>query len=112
MEADAVLTLKALHADGGMVSNKFVMQSIANLLQKNVSTIGMPDVSALGAALLAGLKVGVYANIEALKAMKKDNDNYQAENDATVMASYQGWQNEIRQFKTVIKKASLCAPNI
>ena len=57
MEKDAKLSLKELMADGGITSNKFVIQFLADLLNKPVfATIGMPDVSALGAAYLAGCR--------------------------------------------------------
>ncbi len=56
MEKDAGISLKELNADGGITANKFIIQFIADLLNKKVATIGMPDVSALGAAFLAGLK--------------------------------------------------------
>ena len=58
MEKDAKLSLKELMADGGITSNQFVIQFLADLLNKPVATIGMPDVSALGAAYLAGLQAG------------------------------------------------------
>jgi glycerol kinase len=97
MEIDAALTLKELNVDGGIIQNRFVMQSIANLLNKNIATVDMPDVSALGAALLAGLKVGVYPNIEALKVMKSTKNYYQAENNAQIIEAYKGWQNEVKR---------------
>ncbi|MBC8005938.1 MAG: glycerol kinase GlpK [Verrucomicrobia bacterium] len=97
MEVDAALSLKELNADGGITSNRFVIQFIANLLNKNVATIGMPDVSALGAALLAGLKVGVYESMDALKKIKSDKNYYRPYGNNDAMKSYRGWQKEIQQ---------------
>jgi glycerol kinase len=54
MEKDANISLKELKVNGGITANKFIMQLLADLLNRNVSTLGLPDVSALGAALLAG----------------------------------------------------------
>lgn len=96
MEADAALSLKELNADGGITSNRFVIQFIANLLNKNVATIGMPDVSALGAALLAGLKVGVYGGMDALKKIKSDKNYYRPCGNDDAMKSYGGWQREVQ----------------
>ncbi len=98
MEKDAAISLKELNADGGITGNKFVMQLIADLLNKNVATIGMPDVSALGAAFMAGLKVGIYENIEALKKLNSDKKYYSPINAAKAIRDYKGWQNEIQQF--------------
>lgn len=92
MEKDAAVTLKELNADGGITSNGFVIQFLTDLLNKNVATIGMPDVSALGAAYLAGLKVGVYDSIDALKKLNSEKKIFSPAADATtVNESYNGW---------------------
>jgi glycerol kinase len=97
MEKDAGLRLKELMADGGITSNHFVVQYLANLLNKTVVTIGMPDVSALGAAYLAGLKVGVYESIDQLKGLNKEKICYQpAKDTSTANKSYTGWQKTIK----------------
>ncbi len=98
MEKDAGISLKELNADGGITNNKFIMQFLADLLNKNVATIGMPDVSALGAALLAGLKVGVYESIEALKKLNNDKKYFQPADNAAAIKNYKGWQKEIQNF--------------
>jgi len=98
MEKDAGLSLKELNADGGISSNLFVIQLIADLLNKKVATIGMPDVSALGAALLAGLSSGVYESIDALKKMKTDKKHYTPANPVDAEKKYKGWQHEIQQY--------------
>lgn len=97
MEKDAQLELKELLADGGISSNRFVMQYLAELLHKTVTTIGMPDVSALGAACLAGLKAGVYKNIAQLKELNKEKTCYHpGEKAAELKKCYEGWQKTIR----------------
>ena len=54
-----------------------MVQWLSDVLQKQVHTIGMPDISALGAAYLAGLKAGVFENIEALKKLNNLNKEHQ-----------------------------------
>ncbi len=100
MEKDAGISLKELNADGGITSNGFVVQMIADILNKNVATIGMPDVSALGAALLAGLKVGVYESVVALKKINSDKKYYNPGDNLTAIKNYEGWQKEIQQYST------------
>lgn len=96
MEQDAGLQLQSLNVDGGITSNKFVISFLVNLLNKQVNTIGMPDVSALGAAYLAGLKVGVYENVASLKQLNLNKIMHQPDNDFPAMdAYYQGWQKAI-----------------
>ena len=93
MEKDAGISLQELNTDGGITANTFVMQFLADLLQKKVATIGMPDVSALGAGLLAGLKIGVYADLEYLKQLNTEKQYYQAVNK--LEKEYWGWKEAI-----------------
>ncbi len=98
MEKDAKLSLKELMTDGGMTSNRFVIRFLADLLNKPVATIGMPDVSALGAAYLAGLQAGMYGDIDSLKRLNQDKTIYQPNNGTmTLNKSYEGWKNTIKK---------------
>ena len=97
MEMDGGLTLKELMVDGGITSNQFVIRFLADLLNKPVVTIDMTDVSALGAAYLAGLKVGVYKSIEALKELNVEKKIFSPANgNDLVKKGYQGWKKAIK----------------
>ena len=92
MEQDAGIELEQLMADGGISSNRFVLQFLADLLDRMIVTIDMPDVSALGAAYMAGLKVGVYKNIEHLKTLNSNkNFVYPAKNEK-ILEWYREWK--------------------
>lgn len=98
MEKDAGVTLTALNADGGITTNQFVIQFLSDLLNKNVATIGMPDVSALGAAYLAGLKAGVYDSIDSLRNLNTDKKKYvPAAHTDKINESYNGWCKAINR---------------
>jgi glycerol kinase len=98
MEEDAKLSLKELMVDGGITSNKFVIQFLADMLSKPVATIGMPDVSALGAAYLAGLQARSYESIQVLKNLNPDKKNYLPRPDLSkVNGGYAGWQKTINK---------------
>jgi glycerol kinase len=97
MEKDAGIQLTALNADGGITANAFLMQFLADVLDKNVTTIATADVSALGAALLAGLKVGVYKSIESIKQLNSDKKVHQPINTAIAQNYYTGWQKQISE---------------
>ena len=62
MEADAGLKLRELRVDGGAVVNNLLMQFQADLLNCPVVRPTVAETTALGAAYLAGLAVGVYRN--------------------------------------------------
>jgi glycerol kinase len=95
MEKDAGITLKELMADGGITSNTFIMDFLASLLNKNVACIGMPDVSALGAAYLAGLQLEVYKDLEQLTQLNINKTIFQSTNNENIKAWYYGWQQAI-----------------
>lgn len=71
MEADSGTPLSALKVDGGITNNKFVIEFLADLLDREVTHIEIADVSALGAAYLAGLNIGLYESIEAIKSLQQ-----------------------------------------
>ena len=100
MEKDAGLSLKALMVDGAITSNEFVIQFLTDLLQKEVVTIGMPDVSALGAAYLAGLHAGVYDSIKQLQQLNTEKKIHQPQSETSVVdRGYEGWKETIKSNK-------------
>jgi len=97
MEQDAQLELEELMVDGGITSNRFVLQFLADLLQRKIVTIGMPDVSALGAAYMAGLKIGVYKTIEHLETLNSHRSFVQPSKNERISGWYEGWKAVVRK---------------
>lgn len=96
MEKDTGIALAGLMVNGGMTSNSFVLQFLADLLDKTVTNMGMPDVSALGAAYLAGLKTGFFTGIAQLETLNSDKATLQpAVDKAMINQAYNGWKNAI-----------------
>ena len=62
MEKDAGIKLKGLRVDGGAVKNNFLMQFQADMLATKVERPVVQETTALGAAYLAGLAVGYWAD--------------------------------------------------
>jgi glycerol kinase len=91
MEKDAELFLKELNIDGGMTANKWLMQQITDLVEKKVNTIGITDVSALGAGLLAGLQLGVFESTTQLQQLLNKNVQYHPTAGAAILKCYDGW---------------------
>ena len=69
MEKDTKLSLKQLKADGGASRDRFLMQFQADILQKEVCRPLIRETTALGAAYLAGLAVGVWKDQEEIKKL-------------------------------------------
>lgn len=98
MEQDSGIGLRQLRADGGITANRFVMQFLADLLGVAVVNIGIPDVSALGAALLAALHEGLFTDIEQLKALRIDRQTYAPGPDReNVQVWHAGWKRAVEQ---------------
>jgi len=66
MEKDTGIFPSALRVDGGLVKNEFVCQFLSDLLQIPIELPQVTETTALGAAYLAGLQVGVYQDINAI----------------------------------------------
>lgn len=99
MEQDSGIKLEELKVDGGLTANGFVMQFLADLLRARVVNIGMEEVSALGAAYLAGLQQGLFRDIDQLKNLNPPKTEQIGPNaDAKdAHASYEGWKKAVRQ---------------
>ena len=67
MERDTGVALKTLNADGGASRDGFLMQFQADILGRPVRRPAILETTALGAALLAGLAVGVWDSTEQIR---------------------------------------------
>lgn len=71
MSAQSPAPLGKLYADGGPSKNTFLMQCVADTLNHPVIQCDAPEVSALGAAYLAGLALGVWSDLAAIAALPR-----------------------------------------
>jgi len=98
MGQDSGVPLRQLKADGGITANGFVMQFLTDLLGVDVVNIGIPDVSALGAAFLAGLQEGLFRNIEQLEQLSIGRQTYCPRPEREdVQRWYDGWKRAVGQ---------------
>jgi glycerol kinase len=61
---------RLLKVDGGMTSNEWMAQDLADMLDLVVERPDFVETTALGAAMLAGLGCGLYAGLEEAAAMR------------------------------------------
>lgn len=92
METDTAIALEQLMVDGGISSNNFIVQFLADLLEKPVVNIGIPDVSALGAAYLAGLQQKIYKDLDHLAQLNTEKRIVKPCGDDKVKTCYEGWK--------------------
>jgi glycerol kinase len=93
MQADAGAPLRTLLIDGGASRNNLLLQFQADLLDCEVLRSTSSDVSPLGAAFLAGLAAGVWANEAEIEALVPPRDRFTPQmSEAQRAALYAGWQ--------------------
>ncbi|AFL50453.1 glycerol kinase [Sinorhizobium fredii] len=63
--------LGCLYVDGGPSQNTFLMQCVADTLNHVIIQCDAPEASALGAAYLAGLSLGVWSDLAAIAALPR-----------------------------------------
>ena len=98
MEREMGMPCKTLRVDGGMTANKFMMQCQADILQIPVVKGDNQEVTAMGAAFMAGLVKRIWKNMDEIRAME-DHETYfhpimHAQESAKL---YEGWLDLIRK---------------
>ena len=96
MEKDAGIELQNLKVDGGASVNNFLMQFQADILDRSVLRPVIAETTALGAAYLAGLAVGFWANEDEVKTKWAVDGEYNpkmAGEDRDAL--YAGWQKAV-----------------
>ncbi|MEX0600275.1 MAG: glycerol kinase GlpK [Rhodothermales bacterium] len=81
MEADSGLDLAQLRVDGGATANNLLMQFQADLLGVPVIRPKVSETTALGAAYLAGLAVGFWADRDEIAAQWKEDRRFEPSMD-------------------------------
>ena len=93
MEADAGIALKELRADGGAIANNFLAQFQSDMLGVPVLRPRISETTALGAAYLAGLAVGVWDSREQIARLWQLEHRFEPTMDEPVRERlYRGWR--------------------
>jgi glycerol kinase len=77
MRQDAAIPARALLADGGASNNDGLMQFQADILGCPVVRSSSADLSAVGAAWLAGLATGTWGSLEELERLPRETDRFE-----------------------------------
>lgn len=97
MEADSGIKLADLRVDGGAVANNMLMQFQADILGVPVERPQIIETTALGAAYLAGLAVGVWASKEELKQRWQLQNRFEPSMKPDQAAAYyKGWRKAVK----------------
>lgn len=96
MQADADTEIAELRVDGGATANNLLMQFQADLLKSKVIRPVVTEVTAIGAAYLAGLATGFWKDIEEIKSQWKIDQTFIAEKDIDNSKRIDGWKKAVK----------------
>ncbi|TKC55786.1 glycerol kinase GlpK [Pedobacter hiemivivus] len=99
MEADSGHSIKELRVDGGATANDMLMQFQADLLDTTVIRPKVTEVTALGAAYLAGLAVGYWDSMDDISGQWKIDKNFNAGKTDHIPERIKGWNKAVKAAK-------------
>lgn len=101
MLADGAARPTAVRVDGGMVVNNWLSQRLADLLGVRVDRPEITETTALGAAYLAGLQVGLFSSLDDIASQWRCERAFSpALDDAERRARHAGWQAAVARVRS------------
>src|SRR5690606_13644984 len=92
--------LKVLRVDGGAAANNLLMQAQADFSDVTVDRPANLETTAFGAALFAGLGVGLYSGLSQLRNVRKTERLFSPAKDdqakSLVKAQRDGWRRAVK----------------
>ena len=105
MEQDSKQKLSTLRVDGGDCRNNFLMQFQADILDCVVERPVCLELTALGAAYLAGLGVGFWQSVDELESVWKVERSFTPQMDANTRNSLlEAWHEAVSRSRNWIKQ--------
>lgn len=98
MQEDSGIKLKNLKVDGGAAANNFLMEFQSDILGVNVRRPVTLETTALGAAYLAGLAVGVWESKDEISSQwKLDREFTASMSEDERNKKYSGWKKAVKR---------------
>ena len=98
MQEDSGIKLSNLKVDGGAAANNFLMEFQSDILGVNVRRPVTLETTALGAAYLAGLAVGVWESKDEISAQWKLDHEFSANmSEEERNKKYAGWKKAVKR---------------
>ena len=89
---------KLIKVDGGMVGNNWFSQFLADTINTSVLRPKVNETTALGAAFMAGLQIGVYKSLDDIAKNWKADKGFSPKIDSSVRKNLiQGWNRAIKK---------------
>jgi glycerol kinase len=101
MTADSQSALRKIRVDGGMVANNWLLNFLSDMLHLEVQRPMCIETSALGAAYLAGLQIGMYQSLDEISDMWQMQTAFTPNMPIPQRdVLYQGWKNAVTRVIT------------
>lgn len=98
MSADRGARPDTIRVDGGMASNDWLMQFLADIVDIPIERPEVTETTALGAAMLAGLAVGLYGSLEEIASHWRPDRSFDPTMSADTRAELlAGWQGAVKR---------------
>lgn len=96
LEQDAGIKVAGLKVDGGASRDKFLMQFQADIFGITLELPAMQEITAWGAAMLAGLAVGYWKNKDDIISRQKQNKSFSPQmSEASRTKLYTTWKRAV-----------------
>jgi len=101
MQKDAGLSLSELRVDGGASKNNLLLQMQANILGVPVIRPKIVETTALGAAYLGGLAVGLWSSTDAISALWQEDQRFEPQwSDTERTVKRARWRQAVERAKS------------
>jgi glycerol kinase len=97
MEEDAGIKLTSLKVDGGASANNVLMQFQADILNTKVERPEVIESTAMGAAYLAGIHIGLWKKDQIIRNRRIQKTFTSKMDEATRERLYNGWKKAVRR---------------
>lgn len=97
MQEDAGLQLASLKVDGGACANNILMQFQADILGTEVERPSIIESTAMGAAYLAGIAIGLWKKSDITNNRSIEKRFVPAMDESTRNKLYKGWQKAVQR---------------
>jgi len=89
---------KVIRVDGGMAKNNWLLQFIANVIKIRIDRSQFEDTTALGAAFLAGLQIGIFKSLNDISKKWKLNKKFVPRiRNSERLKLLKGWSKTIKK---------------
>lgn len=102
MVENANIPFREMRVDGGPTRNNFLMHFQSDMLKKEVVRSNIEEISALGAAFMAGLAVGIWKDLDEINSLRKvDKTFIPGMPPEEIEKLYAGWKLAVKRARLV-----------